>query len=332
MAAPVFASSRRGAIPDPPGRLLPIRPVARVPPPDRIRVFPHWSAMPFRDKLLAFAVICIWAFNMIAIKVGVTEIPPMLMTGLRFVLVALLLVPFTRITRKQLPGVLLVSFTFGTLHFGLLFAALAQAEAGTSAVVLQLGAPIATVLACLMLREPLGLVRSVGLAVSVAGIAVLAAGPTLPPPFALALLLASATGWAVSNLVVKQVEGVRPMAMMGWSSLFSIPQLLVASWIFEGDSWGQLATAGWHGWFSVAYSAIGSSIIGYGIWYRLLQRHSVNAVVPYSMLNPLLTVLFGIVLIGDDPSPIKLAGALIMVVGVALILRKPATTLPDAAE
>lgn len=287
--------------------------------------------MPLRDKFLVLAVVCVWALNMIVIKLGVAEIPPVLMTAFRFVLVSALVVPFTRITRKQLPGVILVSVTFGSMHFGLLFLALEHAEAGTSAVVIQLGAPIATVLACLLLREPLGAVRLVGLVISVAGIVVLAAGPTLPPPLSLALLVTSATGWAVTNLIVKQVAGISPMAMMGWSSLFSVPQLLLASWLLESDRWGMVATAGWHGWFSVVYSAIGSSIIAYGIWYWLLQRHSVNAVVPYSMLNPLLTVLFGIVLIGDDPSPVKIIGALVMVAGVALILRKPTITLPDTA-
>ncbi|TSJ61990.1 EamA family transporter [Starkeya sp. 3C] len=287
--------------------------------------------MPLRDKLLAVAVICLWALNMIVIKLGVAELPPMLTTALRFTLVSALLVPFTRLSRRQLPGVLLVSVTFGTIHFGLLFAALEHAEAGTSAVVIQLGAPIATLLACLWLHEPLGLVRLAGLVISVAGIVILAAGPTLPPPLSLVLLVVSASGWAVTNLIVKQMPGIRPMTMMGWSSLFSVPQLLLASWIFEADRWGMVATAGWNGWFSVLYSAVGSSIIAYGIWYWLLQRHSINAVVPYSMLNPLLTVLFGIVLIGDDPSPVKIIGALVMVVGVALILRKPTTTLPDTA-
>lgn len=287
--------------------------------------------MPLRDKLLAVAVICLWALNMIVIKLGVAELPPMLTTALRFTLVSALLVPFTRLSRRQLPGVLLVSVTFGTIHFGLLFAALEHAEAGTSAVVIQLGAPIATLLACLWLHEPLGLVRLAGLVISVAGIVILAAGPTLPPPLSLVLLVVSATGWAVTNLIVKQMPGIRPMTMMGWSSLFSVPQLLLASWIFEADRWGMVATAGWNGWFSVLYSAVGSSIIAYGIWYWLLQRHSINAVVPYSMLNPLLTVLFGIVLIGDDPSPVKIIGALVMVAGVALILRKPTTTLPDTA-
>ena len=102
----------------------------------------------------------------------------------------------------------LVSFTFGTVHFGMLFVALTDAEAGTSAVIIQLGAPIATLLACMVLREPLGLMRSLGLGISVAGIVVLAAGPTLPPIHSLILLLISATGWAVSNLVVKQIAGI----------------------------------------------------------------------------------------------------------------------------
>ncbi|MCK0208844.1 EamA family transporter [Starkeya koreensis] len=295
-----------------------------------------WFSMPFRDKLLVLTVICVWALNMIVVKLGIAEIPPLFMSALRFVLVAAIIVPFTRVPVRLLPCVLLVSFTFGALHFGLLFAALPHAEAGTSAVIIQLGAPIATLLACLLLREPLGLVRLAGLVVSVAGIAILAIGPTMPAPLPLALLLMSATGWAVTNLIVKGVTEVKPMTMMGWSSLFAVPQLLAASWLFERGQWASLGSAGWHGWFCVAYSAIGSSIIGYGIWYWLLQRHPISVVVPYSMLNPLLTVLFGIVLIGDDPSPVKIIGALVMVAGVALILRKPARdlsnpTLPDTA-
>lgn len=288
--------------------------------------------MPLRDKLLALAVVGVWGLNMIVIKLGVDEIPPLLMSAMRFVLVAALVLPFTRIRRADLPVLALLSLTFGTLHFGFLFAGLRNAEAGTSAVIIQLGAPIATVLACLFLREPLGGRRLLGLIVSVAGIAILAAGPTLPGPLPFALLVISATGWAVSNLIVKNIQDISPMAIMGWSSLFSVPQLLLGSWIFERAEWPLLYSAGWHGWLCVLYSALASSIFGYGIWYWLLRRHSIGAVVPYSMLNPLLSVLFGIVLIGDDPSPVKIVGCLVMVAGVALILRKPdVAVLPDTA-
>ncbi|MCS0501839.1 DMT family transporter [Ancylobacter mangrovi] len=287
--------------------------------------------MPIRHSILALAVVCLWALNMIVIKLGVAEIPPMLMCALRFILVSALVVPFTRFPLGRLHGVLLVSLTFGSLHFGALFVALQSAEAGTSAVIIQLGAPIATLLACLFLREPLGAMRLAGLAISVLGIAILAAGPTLPGLAPFALLVVSATAWAVTNLIIKAMPDVGPMAMMGWSSLFATPQLLLASWLVESDRWNMVPLAGWNGWFSVVYSAIGSSIVGYGVWYWLLRRHSINAVVPYSMLNPLLAVLFGIVLIGDDPSPVKMIGALVMVLGVALILRRRDAALPDTA-
>ncbi len=287
--------------------------------------------MPFKDKLLALAVVCAWALNIIIVKLGTAEIPPIFMSALRFFLVAALVTPFARLSREQLPWVVLVSVTFGILHFGLLFIALSMAEAGTSSIVVQLGAPIATVLACIFLKERLGPVKVAGLALSVLGIVVLAAGPTLPGPLALSLLMISAAGWAVTNLIVKTMPAIRPLTMMGWSSLFAAPQLLVASLLLEHGQWASLEAATWHGWLSIVYSAVMSSIIAYGIWYWLLQRHPINTVVPYSMLNPLLSVLFGIVLIGELPAPIKLVGALVMMAGVALVLRPAAEPVAGRA-
>ena len=47
--------------------------------------------MTLRHLLLVSCVIAIWGFNILMIKVGVQEIPPLLLTGLRFVAVSLLL-------------------------------------------------------------------------------------------------------------------------------------------------------------------------------------------------------------------------------------------------
>lgn len=287
--------------------------------------------MSLKHKLMAVAVVVCWALNMILVKHGLDEIPPMLMSALRFMLVAVLVVPFTRLSREQMPWVLAVSVTFGLFHFGVLFLALSMAEAGTASILVQLGAPIATVLASLIFHERLGPMRIAGIGLSVLGIAIIAAGPTIPAPLPFTLLIVSATGWAVTNLIVKSAPSIRPLTMMGWSSMFAVPQLLVLSWLFEGDRWSQVAHAGVAGWSSVVYSAVMSSIIAYGAWYWLLQRHSVNRVVPFSMLNPLLTVIFGIVLLGDVPAPVKIVGTLVMLAGVALILRTPAAA-PDALK
>lgn len=275
--------------------------------------------MPLRDLALGLAVIVIWALNIIVIKLGVAELPPLLLTTLRFALVAGLLVPFHPVARHQLPFLALLSVTFGSLHFALLFIGLGQAEAGTGALLVQMGTPFATLLAVVFLKERLGPRRLVGLALSFAGVAVLAGGPTLPSPLPTALLLTSALGWAISQLLIKQGPGVSPMALAGWVALFATPQVALGSWWFEQGQWQAIQAAGWAGWGAVFYTAVMSSIVAYGLWYGLLRRHPVSRVTPLTLLMPVGAVLLGAWLLGDSLGINKLAGGGLVLAGLALI-------------
>ncbi|RUR37747.1 DMT family transporter [Vreelandella populi] len=285
--------------------------------------------MPLRDLLLGLLVIAIWALNVIVIKVGVAELPPLLMTTLRFMLVSLLLVPFFPVSRSQLPFLLLLSFTFGTLHFALLFIGLSQAEAGTGALLVQMGTPFATLLAVIFLKEKLGPKRLIGLLLSFAGVIVLAGGPTLPSPLPLSILLLCALGWAVSQLLIKRGPAIAPLALAGWVALLAVPQVAVGSWLFESGQWQAIKEAGWVGWGAVFYTAVMSSIVAYGIWYALLRRHPVNRVVPMTLLVPVLAVGLGALLMDDSLGLHKLMGGGLVVAGIGLILirfrkRRPA--------
>lgn len=276
--------------------------------------------MPLRDLLLSLLVIAIWALNIIVIKVGVAELPPLLMTTLRFMLVAALLVPFYPVARVQLPFLLLLSVTFGTFHFALLFIGLGQAEAGTGALLVQMGTPFATLLAVVFLKESLGPKRIAGLLLSFSGIVVLAGGPTLPTPLPLAILLLSAFGWAVSQLLIKRGPPIAPLALAGWVALFATPQVALGSWLFESNQWQAMQQASWLGWGAMIYTAVMSSIVAYGIWYGLLRRHPVNRVVPMTLLIPVLAVGLGALLMGDSLGFHKLAGGGLVVAGIALIV------------
>ncbi|MDR5858939.1 EamA family transporter [Halomonas eurihalina] len=276
--------------------------------------------MPLRDLSIGLGVIIIWALNVIVIKVGVADIPPLLLTTLRFSLVALLLVPFHPVARHQLPFLVLLSLTFGTLHFALLFIGLDQAEAGTGALLVQMGTPFATLLAVIVLKERLGFRRLTGLILSFAGVMVLAGGPTLPAPLPTALLLTSALGWAISQLLIKRGPNVPPLALAGWVALFAIPQVALGSWWLERDQLAALGDAGWIGWGAVFYTAVMSSIVAYGAWYGLLRRHPVNRVVPLTLLVPVLAVGLGVLLLGDSLGPHKLIGGGLVIVGIGLIV------------
>ncbi|MCW4149654.1 EamA family transporter [Halomonas sp. 18H] len=276
--------------------------------------------MPLRDLAIGLGVILIWALNIIVIKVGVTEMPPLMLTTLRFALAALLLVPFHPVARHQLPFLAVLSVTFGTLHFALLFIGLSQAEAGTGALLVQMGTPFATLLAVIVLKEKLGARRLAGLILSFAGIVVLAGGPTLPAPLPTGLLLCSALGWAISQLLIKRGPNVAPMALAGWVALLATPQVALGSWWFEQGQLEALRSAEWSGWGAVLYTAIMSSILAYGAWYGLLRRHPVNRVVPLTLLVPVLAVGLGAIMLGDSLGPHKLLGGTLVVAGISLIV------------
>nr|WP_199771403.1 EamA family transporter [Erwinia persicina] len=275
-------------------------------------------AVALRHFLLILLVVSIWAFNNIAIKWGLLDLPPLLMITLRFVVVALILVPFTRVTRQQLWYLIPLGFTFGFMHFSLLFVSLKYTDAGTAAVIVQLGTPIAMLLAMVILKEKLRLIQLVGIALSLSGVVVLAGSPTIPNFWIFLMLILSAFGWAISNLIVKKSPPISPLTLTGWLSFFAIPLVALASWMTESDQLHLLLHSSWRGWFGILFSAIGSSIVAYSLWYSLLKHYNVNLIMPYSLLTPVLAVIMGVVVLGDSMNSYKAIGALLVIVGTAI--------------
>jgi O-acetylserine/cysteine efflux transporter len=290
--------------------------------------------MPVRHLALALMVVCIWGLNFVMVKVGVTEIPPLMMTALRFIFTAALVVPFTRMTRQALPWILLLSFTLGTMHFTLLFAGMNGVDGATGAILLQLGVPFSTILASVFLRDHLGGWRILGLLMAFGGAAVLAGEPTLPALDSFILLVVSAFSWAVSNLLIKRAYSVTPLAMAGWIALFAAPQAMVWSLIFETNHVETIINISWLGWGCLAYVVVCSSIIAYSTWYHLLSIHPVSQVVPFNLLAPLLGVLAAVLLLGEVLTWQKAVGGILTIGGVAIIIFRQSMPRKDkpAAE
>ncbi|MEZ0582650.1 DMT family transporter [Erwinia sp. STN24] len=274
--------------------------------------------MAVRHFFLILLVVTTWAFNNIAVKWGLGEVPPLFLTLMRFVVVALILVPFTRVTREQLRYLVPLAFTFGFMHFSLLFLSLKYTDAGTGAIVVQLGTPFAMILAMIFLQEKLSLVQMLGIAISLSGVVVLAGSPTIPTWWVLCLLLCSAVGWAVSNLIVKKSPSIKPLTMTGWLSFLAIPIVGLSSFFMESGQLTSLVNASWRGWFAILYSAICSSIVAYSLWYGLLRTYNVNLIMPYSLLTPVLSVIMGVLVLGDSMNIFKVFGSLLVVAGTAI--------------
>ncbi|RLM26382.1 multidrug DMT transporter permease [Brenneria alni] len=276
--------------------------------------------MPLKHLLLIIFIVACWAFNAVAIKMGVSEIPPLFMTLLRFIVVAALVVPFTRIRRAQLPVLCCLAFTFGFMHFSLLFLGVTYTDAGTAAVIVQLGTPLAMILAAICYHERLNARQMSGIVLSLAGLAVLCGSPTLNSWLGGLILLISALGWAVTNVIVRRVSAIHPVTMAGWMSLLAIPIVGIMSWLFESHQLTAMTHASWRGWFAVLYSAIVCSVVAYSLWYGLLRQYPVNQIIPWSLLSPVFALLMGAVVLGDSLNPWKVTGAAIVVGGTFIAL------------
>jgi O-acetylserine/cysteine efflux transporter len=106
--------------------------------------------------------------------------------------------------------------------------------------------------------------------------------------------------------------------MTGWIAFLAVPIVGLSSFVMESHQFYALSQAGWRGWFGILYSAIASSIVAYTLWYGLLKKYNVNLIMPYSLLTPVLSVLMGIVVLGDSLNSFKIIGASLVICGTAI--------------
>lgn len=278
-----------------------------------------------RDWSFFALVMLIWGVNFAVTKVGLLQFPPLVMLTLRFALVALVLLPFVSLPHRRWREIFLLSFTLGALHFALMYNGLANIDASTAAIAVQLQVPFAAVLAAFFFQDRLGWRRALGLLIAFAGVVVIAGVPRLEGRYgALMMVIGAALVWALSNVQVKKVSDLSPWCVSAWMSLFAVPQLVILSWWTEAGQWEALREADWLGWGTVLYNALAVMLIGYGVWYRLLQRYDINQAMPITLVVPLIGVASGVLLLGEPFTWSILLGGLLTVGGVAIVvLRRP---------
>ncbi|CAA7620178.1 Integral membrane protein [Magnetospirillum sp. LM-5] len=275
--------------------------------------------MNLKDGLTALVVVTLWGLNFIAVKVALTVLSPFLLCSLRFALVAVLTVAFFRPQAYQLPRIAGLALVLGVGHFGLLFWGVAGMDAATAAIVTQLGVPFSVLLAWAFFGDRLGLRRGAGLVAAFSGVALLAGEPQLPATAPLVVAVIAMAAWAVSNIQVKKLGDIHPLALNGWMGLMTAPLLAGISLAAESGQGAALAAMTWPVVAAIAYTTIGSSLVAYTLWYRLVSRHDLSRLVPITLLGPVIGVAGGVLVLGEALTWQKVVGGAITVAGVALV-------------
>ena len=290
------------------------------------------TSLPPRAVALAVLVAVIWGVNFVVIDEGLGDVPPTLFASLRFALVVVPAVFFVPRPAARWRDVAAVGACMSLGQFGFLYTALAAGmPAGLASLVLQAQVVLTVLFASLALRESPTRNQLVGVLVGAVGLVVvgLALG-TRTPLAAFALTLAAAGSWAAGNVVSRRIgaasaaAGVsRPtsgLSLTVWSAVVVPVPLLALSLMLDGpDAVGHaLAHPTLAAALSTAYTVYLSTLLGYGIWNSLLARYPASAVVPFTMLVPVVGAASAWLVLGEVPNIGQVVGGVLLLVGVAI--------------
>jgi drug/metabolite transporter (DMT)-like permease len=303
----------------------------KLPGPDTVRL----SALD-RQRLL-FVVLClVWGTTWLALKVGVTAVPPALFAGTRWTTAGLALLGIRRwrgqrirlprraLGRAALVGALMVACNAVLMLYGLRFV-----SSGLAAVISSALTPIALLGFSVALRHEAFRPRQLAaIGLGVLGILVLF-GPSaiagrLAPREALGALgvIAGCLCYSLGSVLARPLmRSVAPADVAALSNLTGGAVLLAGSLAFEPGSWhalgGHWGLAAWSAWlFLLLPGSLGATII-----YLILVRDwGASRAGTYAFVSPVVAVFLGMAVNGEQVDPSGALGMVLMLGAAALVL------------
>ncbi|MFP4312655.1 MAG: EamA family transporter, partial [Nitriliruptoraceae bacterium] len=283
-------------------------------------------------------VYVVWGSTFLAMSVVVTAIPPLLAMAVRFVLAGLLLLLIARLRRPERPWQLRPAALADSLLTGVLLlvggtglVAVAQTRISSGLAAL-LGATVPLFLA-LFARVALGELLSAragaGLLVGLVGIAVLVdpGGGQLP---SILLALLGAALWAAGSIRSRRRRGPEDAVvgaafeMLGAALVFA----LLSLWRGEAAAL-DLAAVTPATWAALAYLTVAGSVVGYTAYAWLLRHVRTSVVGTYAYVNPVVAVLLGWLVLGEQiTGRTLLAGTLVLGSVALLVTGRPGVPVP----
>lgn len=287
--------------------------------------------MALRDFGILLFVCLVWASNNIVSKIVVAEwdVPPLFYAAVRFALVALCTLPWLLPAPRPTWRIITVAMLMGAGNFALLFIGFKTASPSAASIVIQLGVPITTVLSMFMLGEKVRWRRGLGMALTLAGAVVVMWHPTgMSMSFGLWLVAAAAFAGSLGAVMMKQMEGIKPLQFQAWVGFSSFWPLAVLSAFTEQNQWPLALEAGWGFLAAVVFSAVIVSVLGHTFYYSLIQKYEATLISPLTLMTPLFTIIMGVLITNDHFDGRMAIGAGLALLGVLIIALRPNRVMP----
>jgi len=281
--------------------------------------------------LRLLAVMVLWAACFPLITIGLDLAPHLAFAALRAALAGLCLIALGALCGRSIPvggrsWILIVVVGLGATSMGFfgMFHAAEFVSPGLATVIANVQPIIAAVLAHVFLGERLKAIGKIGLAVGLAGIAVialpgLAADHIQGYSLGIAYVVLAATGVSVGNVAIKRLTGqVDPVMAMGFQLLIGAVPLALLSMSTEDVS--SLAWSMDFLFVLVALSVLGSSL-AFWLWFEALEQVSLNRANAFTFLVPIFGLMIGAAFFSERLEAVQIVGVVLVLSGILLVQR-----------
>jgi drug/metabolite transporter (DMT)-like permease len=287
--------------------------------------------------LLAFAIIYfVWGSTFLAIRVGVREVPPFLLAGMRFLVAGIGLYGWMRARGTPSPSARewgaasFLAVLIFVLDYGLLFWAERRVPSGIAAVMMATIPVFMALAEIVFLRtQRLTLRLGVALLVGIGGVAILVGrsmsmGEAPIDTAGACALIVAAISWSVAASLSRRIPLPAAKAMSSGAQMLAGGVLLTLTAALLGEFRGFHAQAVSLGaWLALAYLIVAGSIVGFTAYVWLIHHESPTKVGTYAYVNPVVAVLVGYFLGGEAIGPRTIVGTLLVLVSVVVITTTP---------
>ncbi|UPQ89051.1 EamA family transporter [Vibrio sinaloensis] len=279
------------------------------------------------DLFLAVFVMAIWGFNFSMIKMGITEVHPLLATAARFSLAVLPAIFFIR--RPLVAWRYLISYgiVFGVGIWGMAsWSITAGLSSGMSSVLLSSNALISMAVGVFIHKEIASKRKITGAMIAMTALLILvfATNGNITAK-GLAFIMIAASCWTIMGMIVKASKTTQAFAFNVWGMLFAPVPLVLFAVSLHGpgivthafDVWDSSTTV------AVLFQAYPTTLFGYWVWNRLLIRYPLSTTAPLTLLVPVFALISGYLMYDEVLSVAQVVACALFLIGIGLIV-KPA--------
>jgi drug/metabolite transporter (DMT)-like permease len=294
------------------------------------------------DIFLMLSLVMFWGSSFVVVKIVLLEgLSPVAIATFRFLIAGLLFLAalllekvrrrsFRLLFQKQdALSFIMLSLVGVTFFFIAQYVGIDLAGASVSSILVCFLAPILiAIFSALLFHERLGRKQVLGIVVAAIGTLVVITGGTMDlkssnSTFLVGslILLLTPLLWAAYTLGGKKVmEKYPPFFVVAYVNILG--GLFLVPFSLAENSLHSILSLSFNAWAAILYLAVTCSFVGYYIWFYVVNRVKAAVTSSFLFAEPLVTVSFATVFVGENITPFIIAGGFLIFLGVFFVTRK----------